>query len=93
MLPMPASARWSRSASAIERSARSGRAKAAKRLISIEVGAEQVRSELPERRVERLGALLEELDDRCIEADRDRARDLEHEPGATRGRRQRSPGR
>ncbi len=34
--------------------------------------------------MERLGALLEQLDDRGVEADRDRARDLEHEPGAGR---------
>ena len=30
--------------------------------------------------MERLGALFEELDDRGVEADRDRARDLEDEP-------------
>ena len=49
----------------------------------VEVGRQQVRPEPPERRVERLGALLEELDDRGIEADRDGARDLQHEPGTT----------
>ena len=34
--------------------------------------------------MERLGAQLEELDDGGIEADRDRARDLDDEPGAAR---------
>ena len=47
------------------------------RFVGVELGREQVRPELSERRVERLGALFEELDDRRIEADGDRARDLD----------------
>jgi hypothetical protein len=43
-------------------------------------GIEQVRAQRGQRRVERLGPLLEQLDDRGVEADRDRARDLEHDP-------------
>ena len=84
MLPMPASARWSRSASAIERSARRRIAQPAQRLVGIEVGRQEVRSEAGERSVERLGALLQQLDDRGIEADRHRARDLEDEPSPRR---------
>ena len=48
------------------------------------VRVEQVRAERREARVERLGSLLEQLDDRRVEADRDRARDLEDEAGSRR---------
>lgn len=41
---------------------------------------EEIRAERGERRVDRGGARLEQLNDRCIEADGDGARDLEHEP-------------
>ena len=43
--------------------------------------------------MERLGPRLEQLDDRRVEADRDRAGHLEHETARPAGRRQRSPGR
>jgi hypothetical protein len=64
MLPMPATARWSRSAAAIGSDARDGSRR--------------------RRWVEPFRALLEQLDDRCVEADRDRARDLEHDAGPGR---------
>ena len=78
---MPASARWSSSATPIVQSARRRVAQPAMRLGGIEVGREQVRAEPRQRRVEALGPRLEQLDDRGVEADRDRAIDLEHEPG------------
>ena len=89
MLPIPASARWSSSASEIVSPARAGsrsrrRASAAS---PVPVGREQVRPEPRERRVDRLGPRLEQLDHRRVEADRDRARHLEHEhaPGPAGG--------
>ena len=82
MLPIPARARWSSSASRDRHPGARRVAQAADRLVGIEIGRQQVRPEPPERRVERLGALLEELHDRGVEADRDRARDLDDEPGA-----------
>ena len=45
----------------------------------VAVGGEQVRPKPPERRVERLCTLLEELDDRGVEAHGHRPGDLEHE--------------
>ena len=93
MLPIPASARWSRSASPIDIVGARRVPQPAERLVGVEIGREQVRPEPPERRVEALGPHLEELDDRGIEADRDRTRDLDDEPRPPGGRRQRSPGR
>ena len=78
---MPASARWSSSASPISSVGARRVAQAAKRLGGIEVGRQEVRPERRERRVEALGARLEQLDDRGVEADRDRAGDLEDEAG------------
>ncbi len=56
-------------------------AEPAHRLAGIEFGCQQVRPEPAEARVECFGALLEQLDDRGIEADRHGARHLEDEPG------------
>ena len=50
----------------------------------IERRIEEVGAELPERGMDPLSPGLEELDDRRIEADRDRARHLEDEPRAGR---------
>src|SRR4029077_6317770 len=54
---------------------------AADRFIGIEGGIEQVRPEPAERGVERYRPCLEEIDGPGIEADRNRARDLEDEDG------------
>ena len=58
-----------------------GIAQPPERLGPVENRCQKVRPEAPERRMERFGTLLEELDDRGIEADRDRAGDLEDEAG------------
>jgi len=61
-----------------------GVAQPADRLTGVEIDAQQVRPELSERRMERLGAQLEELDDRGIESHGHGTRDLDDEAGARR---------
>ena len=51
------------------------------RLSAVEVGREQVGPEPRERRMDGLGARLEQFDDGGIETDGDRPIDLEDEPG------------
>ena len=53
------------------------------RLGGVEIGRDQIGTQPRERRVEALAARLEELHDRRIEADGDRAVDLQHQPGPT----------
>ena len=81
--PTPAIARWSSSATPIFEAGALREPIAAMHLGGIEVGAEQVRTEPGQRRVEMLRPRLEQLDDRGVEADRDRAIDLEHEARPT----------
>ncbi len=71
-----------------------GLPEAAKRLLAVEAVRGGVRPERRERRVEPLGAGLEQLDDGGVEADRDGRRATSRTRTARAGgRRQRSPGR
>ncbi len=67
--PRPATARWSRSASAIVWEPRAGSLQASHRGLDVRRLGEEVRAEGGEARMERHGAAVEELDDRRIEAD------------------------
>ena len=86
MLPMPASARWSRRASEIVMVGPRRIAQAADRLVggcsSSNPGSRRSGPSAASRRVEGFRPLLEELDDGRVEADRDGARDLDDETGA-----------
>ena len=69
-----------------DRGCRSSRvAQSLKRPCRIERLVEQVRSDAPEHRVDRLGARIEELDNRSVEARGDHAVELQDEHGSSGG--------